>query len=401
MELSNIAADAKRLLEENILSFWSTVMVDNSHRGGFYGQQDGEGRIVEDAPRGAILNARILWAFSAAYRVLRRDEYLVMATRARDYMLAHFVDAQYGGVYWSVDADGNPLDTKKQTYAIGFAIYGFSEYARATGDELSLSTAIQLYRDIEAHAFDPVNGGYHEALTRSWQPIGDMRLSDKDENCDKTMNTHLHVIEPYTNLYRVWRDDGLRRQILALVDVFTDQLMNRQTGHLDLFFDTAWQGRRDIESFGHDIEASWLLDETASVLDDAQLTERLAPVVKRIADASEEGLNDDGSLTGERWKSDGHTTTERDWWVQCECVIGELNMAMRTGGDESKAYANRALRCYDYIKAHLVDYTNGEWYWGVAPDGTPNLRDDHAGFWKCPYHNTRMCLEVIERLARA
>lgn len=401
MELSNIAADAKRLLEENILSFWSTVMVDNSHRGGFYGQQDGEGRIVEDAPRGAILNARILWAFSAAYRVLRRDEYLVMATRARDYMLAHFVDAQYGGVYWSVDADGNPLDTKKQTYAIGFAIYGFSEYARATGDELSLSTAIQLYRDIEAHAFDPVNGGYHEALTRSWQPIGDMRLSDKDENCDKTMNTHLHVIEPYTNLYRVWRDDGLRRQILALVDVFTDQLMNRQTGHLDLFFDTAWQGRRDIESFGHDIEASWLLDETASVLDDAQLTERLAPVVKRIADASEEGLNDDGSLTGERWKSDGHTTTERDWWVQCECVIGELNMAMRTGGDESKAYANRALRCYDYIKAHLVDYTNGEWYWSVAPDGTPNLRDDHAGFWKCPYHNTRMCLEVIERLARA
>lgn len=401
MELSNIAADAKRLLEENILSFWSTVMVDNSHRGGFYGQQDGEGRIVEDAPRGAILNARILWAFSAAYRVLRRDEYLVMATRARDYMLAHFVDAQYGGVYWSVDADGNPLDTKKQTYAIGFAIYGFSEYARATGDELALSTAIQLYRDIEAHAFDHVNGGYHEALTRSWQPIGDMRLSDKDENCDKTMNTHLHVIEPYTNLYRVWRDEGLRRQILALVDVFTDRLMNRQTGHLDLFFDTAWQGRRDIESFGHDIEASWLLDETASVLDDAQLTERLAPVVKRIADASEEGLNDDGSLTGERWKNDGHTTTERDWWVQCECVIGELNMAMRTGGDESKAYANRALRCYDYIKAHLVDYTHGEWYWSVAPDGTPNLRDDHAGFWKCPYHNTRMCLEVIERLARA
>lgn len=401
MELSNIAADAKRLLEENILSFWSTVMVDNSHRGGFYVQQDGEGRIVEDAPRGAILNARILWAFSAAYRVLRRDEYLVMATRARDYMLAHFVDAQYGGVYWSVDADGNPLDTKKQTYAIGFAIYGFSEYARATGDELALSTAIQLYRDIEAHAFDHVNGGYHEALTRSWQPIGDMRLSDKDENCDKTMNTHLHVIEPYTNLYRVWRDEGLRRQILALVDVFTDRLMNRQTGHLDLFFDTVWQGRRDIESFGHDIEASWLLDETASVLDEAQLTARLAPVVKRIADASEEGLNADGSLTGERWKNDGHTTTERDWWVQCECVIGELNMAIRTSGDESKAYANRALRCYDYIKAHLVDYTNGEWYWGVAPDGTPNLRDDHAGFWKCPYHNTRMCLEVIERLARA
>lgn len=396
MVCANLAADAKRLLEENILSFWSTVMVDH-RRGGFYGRQDGEGYIEEDAPRGAILNARILWSFAAAYRVLRRKEYLEMATRARDYMLQHFVDREHGGVYWSVDADGNPLDTKKQTYAIGFAIYGFSEYARATGDELSLQTAIQLYRDIEAHAFDAENGGYHEALTRTWEPIGDMRLSDKDENCDKTMNTHLHVIEPYTNLYRVWKDEGLRRQILGLVDVFTDRLMNAETGHLDLFFDTEWNGRRDIESFGHDIEASWLLDETATVLGDEQLSARLAPVVKRIADASEEGLNEDGSLTGERWKEDGRTTQERDWWVQCECVIGELNMSMRSEGAEREAYLNRALRCYDYIKQHLVDTEHGEWYWSVAPDGTPNLRDDHAGFWKCPYHNTRMCLEVIER----
>lgn len=397
MLYANLAADAKRLLEENILQFWSTVMVDH-RRGGFYGRQDGEGCIEEEAPRGAILNARILWSFAAAYRVLRRKEYLEMATRARDYMLQHFVDREYGGVYWAVDADGNPLDTKKQTYAIGFAIYGFSEYARATGDELSLQTAIQLYRDIEAHAFDAVNGGYHEALTRTWEPIGDMRLSDKDENCDKTMNTHLHVIEPYTNLYRVWKDEGLRRQILGLVDVFTNRLMNAETGHLDLFFDTEWNGRRDIESFGHDIEASWLLDETAAVLGDEQLTARLTPVVKRIADASEEGLNEDGSLTGERWKEDGRTTLERDWWVQCECVIGELNMAMRSEGNEREAYMNRALCCYDYIKQHLVDNEHGEWYWSVAPDGTPNLRDDHAGFWKCPYHNTRMCLEIIERL---
>lgn len=396
MKTADLANDARLLLEENILPFWSTVMVDNC-RGGFFGRQDGMHHIVPDAPRGAILNARILWAFSAAYRVLRRPEYLETATRARDYMLRHFIDAEYGGVYWAVDAEGNALDTKKQTYAIGFAIYGFSEYARATGDEKALQTAVSLYKDIECHAFDPVNGGYHEALTRSWQPIGDMRLSDKDENCDKTMNTHLHIIEPYTNLYRVWKDEGLKQKIMGLVDVFTQRLLNKDTGHLDLFFDTEWNGRRDIESFGHDIEASWLLDETASVLDDDALSVGLAPVVKRIAYASEEGLNADGSMTGERWKADGHTTTERDWWVQCECVIGELNMAMRTAGNERLMHIEKAVRCYEYIKENLVDREHGEWYWSVAPDGTPNLHDDHAGFWKCPYHNTRMCLEVIER----
>lgn len=419
MQNKNFAADAQCLLETNILPFWAGTMADPD--GGFFGRMDGEGHLCRDAERGAILNARILWAFAAAYRVLRRPEYLEQATKARDYMLAHFVDREQGGVYWSVTAYGQPLDTKKQTYAIGFAIYGFSEYARATGDDLSLRTAIQLYRDIEAHAFDPQNGGYHEALTRDWQPIGDMRLSDKDENCDKTMNTHLHVIEPYTNLYRVWPDEGLRRQILGLVGVFTERLLNPATSHLDLFFDTQWHGRRDIESFGHDIEASWLLQETADVLDGVMdsgvsangalanvnggiipgsLADRLFPVVAAIACASEEGINADGSLTGERWKSDGHTTTERDWWVQCECVIGEMNMAQLTEHKDeaaSRAHMERALRCYDYIKSRLVDNERGEWFWSVAPDGTPNLRDDHAGFWKCPYHNTRMCLEIIER----
>lgn len=392
-----LAADARRLLETNILPFWTEKMADKA-RGGFFGRMDGEGRLCPDAERGAILNARILWSFAAAYRVLHRAEYLEQATRACDYLLAHFVDPIYGGVFWSVDAEGRPTDTKKQTYAIGFAIYGLSEYARATGDKQSLQAAISLYRDIEAHAFDPANGGYHEALTRTWQPIADMRLSDKDENCDKTMNTHLHIIEPYTNLYRVWPDEGLKKQIIGLADVFVDRLMNRQTRHLDLFFDTRWNGRRDIESFGHDIEASWLLHETAGVVADSQLSARLAPAVVDIAHAAEEGLNADGSLTGERWKSDGHTTIERDWWVQCECVIGEVNMAQLTTGDESLVHMQRAANCYNYIKRHLVDNERGEWYWSVAPDGTPNLSDDHAGFWKCPYHNTRMCLELIERL---
>jgi cellobiose epimerase len=389
--------EARELLEGNILPFWAERMADNV-RGGFFGRMSGDGQLDTEAPRGAILNARILWSFAAAYRVLGNRACLEQATRARDYFLEHFVDKEYGGVYWSVTANGEPLDTKKQAYAIGFAIYGLSEYARATGDKTSLETAVSLYHDLECHAFDPQNGGYHEALTRKWEPLGDMRLSDKDENCDKTMNTHLHIIEPYTNLFRVWPSPELRKQIVGLVDVFCNRLLNPHTFHLDLFFDTAWNGRRNIESFGHDIEASWLLAETADVLGDTVISEKLAPVIASIAHAAEEGINADGSMTSERWKDNGRSTTEREWWVQCECVIGEINMAQRTCGNESNEHFKRARCCFDYIAKHLVDKALGEWHWGVSDEGKPNLCHDHAGFWKCPYHNTRMCLEIIERL---
>ena len=196
---------------------------------------------------------------------------------------------------WSVDYKGNPLDTKKQTYAIGFAIYGFSEYARATGDKEALDIAISLYHDIEQHAFDAKNNGYIEALTREWNPIADMRLSDKDENGSRTMNTHLHIIEPYTNLYRVWKTPDLEKSIRNLLDIFTDKLLNTETYHLDLFFNDEWEGKRNIESYGHDIEASWLLHETALVLDDKEVLHKIERIIRRIADAADEGLRPDGS----------------------------------------------------------------------------------------------------------
>lgn len=416
---------ALRLLEENILPYWMWKMEDRE-RGGFYGRRDGHDVLYKDAPRGAILNARILWAFSAAYRVLGKPEYLATATRARDYLMEHFIDREYGGVYWSVDADGHPLDTKKQTYAQGFAIYGFSEYARATGDKAALETAKALFEAVEAHCYDRENGGYHEALTRDWQPMADMRLSDKDENGDKTMNTHLHILEPYTNLYRVWPDKRLGQRLVELLHVFTDKLMNSQTHHLDLFFDEQWHGKRNIESYGHDIEASWLMTETLQVLGDKVLGDRVLPYILRIAKASEEGLQPDGSMINERRieermerieergmaqvRQDGNhkaqtsilnPQSDRDWWVQCECVIGEINLAQlnsQTSKLNSQASMSKASRCLQYIVDNLVDWEYGEWYWGIRPDGSPNLDDDHAGFWKCPYHNTRMCLEILERL---
>lgn len=391
--MMNLKQTMQDVLEQNILSYWIDHVTDKEN-GGYYGRIDGEDKVHPQAEKGAVMNARILWAFSAAYRVLRKPTYLEAATRAKEYFVEYFLDKENGGAYWSVDYKGNPLDTKKQTYAIGFAIYGFSEYARATGDKEALEIAKKLYHDIEEHAYDSKNNGYIEALTRDWQPIADMRLSDKDENGSRTMNTHLHIIEPYTNLYRVWKDKSLEKSIRNLLDIFTDKLLNKETHHLDLFFDDAWQGKCNIESYGHDIEASWLLHETALVLGDKVVLQKIEQVIRRIADAADEGLRPDGSMVYEHWKDTDKSDLQRQWWVQCENIIGHIDLYQYFGYEDS---LEKAVHCWNYVQKHLIDAKNGEWHWAVLDDGTINLSDDKAGFWKCPYHNSRMCLELIER----
>ena len=383
----------QEVLEDNILRFWIDKMTDHEN-GGYYGQIDGKDHLVPKADKGAILNARILWSFAAAYRVIGKKEYLEAAERAKRYIIDHFYDKENGGVYWSVDYKGNPLDTKKQIYAIGFTIYGMSEYARATGDKEALDMAKKLFHDIEDHAFDSANNGYTEALTRTWDKIEDMRLSDKDENQSKTMNTHLHIIEPYTNLYRVWKNPQLEKQIRNLLKIFCNTILNKTTYHLDLFFDDDWKGKRNIQSFGHDIEASWLLHETALVLNDKKLLAKVEPIIRKIADAADEGLRKDGAMVYEKWLDTGKMDEERHWWVQCECVIGHVNLFEHFGDEEA---LGKAVRCWAFIQKHLIDWTNGEWHWGIYADGTTNQTDDKAGFWKCPYHNSRMCLEIMER----
>lgn len=379
-------------LEENILPYWLHKMADP--RGGLYGQRDGDDRLHSDAPKGAILHGRALWSFAAAYRTLRKLEYLDEAVRLRDYILTHFIDQEEGGVYWSLNADGTPLDTKKQFYAIGFVIYGMSELARATGDPAALRCAQELFRCIEEHSRDREKGGYIEALTRSWQPIADMRLSDKDANEAKTMNTHLHIIEPYTNLYRVWPDPALREAIEHLMHLFLDVMEDKANHHLGLFYDEEWHRHDAIFSYGHDIEASWLLLETAQVLNDPALIEKTLAHTEQIARASLEGMRPDGSMIYER-HADGSLDEERHWWVQAEAVIGQVYL-YRFHGD--KAALEGAQRTWQYIKENLVDTEAGEWYWSRLPDGDINRRDDHAGFWKCPYHNSRMCLEAARLL---
>ena len=381
-------------LEGNILAFWRDKMTDQVH-GGFLGRIDGNGVAHPEAEKGAMLNACILWAFSAAYRVTRTQEWLSTATRAKDYFVSHFIDKECGGVYWSLNPDGTPKDTKKQTQAIGFAIYGLSEFTRATGDQDTLALALGLYHDIEDHAYDPENNGYIEALTRDWKPIGDMPLSDKDENASRTMNTHLHIIESYTNLLRCLNEqdddnDELRASVVNLLHIFTDIIINRQTGHLDLFFNDRWEGKRNVESFGHDIEAAWLLHEAALVLVDVDIDD----VVRCVAKAADEGVQPDGSMVYEHWKDTGRTDTQRQWWTLCENVIGHLDLYQYYGDRDALGVA---LSCWNFIKRRIVDHEQGEWLWNVDAEGHPNRKDDKAGFWKCPYHNSRLCLEVLER----
>ena len=393
-EVERLKQEVREVLECNILRFWIDRMQDKVN-GGFYGRIDNKNRLHADADKGAILNARILWTFSAAYRILHKPVYLEMATRAKRYLIDHFIDSEYGGVYWSLDYKGRPKDTKKQFYAIGFAIYGLSEYARATGDSEALEQAINLYHCIEEHALDREYNGYIEALTRDWQPIGDMRLSEHDANYPKSQNTHLHIIEPYTNLYRVWPSDELNKSLRNIIGIFTDKILNPETHHLDLFFNMDWsRGTDQLESYGHDIECSWLMHEAALVLGEKEVLARVEPIVKEVAAASEKGLNTDGSMIHEANLTTGIIDDDLHWWVQAEAVVGFINIFQHFH-DESAF--RKALHCWEYIKDKIIDYKNGEWYWSRRRDGSLNTTDDKAGFWKCPYHNGRMCLEIIER----
>lgn len=381
----------KKELTENILPYWMEKMQDYDHEG-FYGRIDGIDIIHPYANKGAILHARILWTFSAAYRILKNDKYREVAQRAFDYIVKYFIDKEYGGAFWELDYKGNPVNSKKQMYAQGFMLYGFSEFYRATGSERSLSLSKDFFRTIEK-CKDEKFGGYPEAFTREWQPIYDMRLSEKDANEKKTMNTHLHILEPYTNLLRIWKHEDVINAQRSLISIFTDKIVDSESYHLNLFFNEFWDIKSSTISYGHDIEASWLLTEAAEVLGDSDLLVRIKEISLKIAKASAKGLDDEGGLNYE--KDDTFTDKEKHWWVQAEAVIGFYNIYQQTNDIK---YLNLASRVWSYIQNYLIDKKNGEWYWSISSNGSPNLNEDKAGFWKCPYHNGRMCLEMIERL---
>ncbi len=393
-ELGHLKTDVQAELEANILPFWAKRVCLHD---GFIGRISGTGVPDPEAVLGAVMVARLLWTFSAAHRIFGKAECLDVATRAKREIIDRFYDHEYGGVYWALTHDGfGVADGKKQIYALGFAIYGLAEYARATGDEEAMEYAVRLFEDIETYSFDPERNGYFEAFARDWKPLQDMRLSEKDRNDCKTMNTHLHIIEPYTALFRVWKDPRLEKRLRNLLGLFADKILDARTGHLKLFFNENWESTSDMVSFGHDIEASWLLWETAEVLGDKTVAEKTRPLAVRLAEAAAEGYAKGRGMAYER-SGFGEVDADRHWWVQAETIVGYFNLWQMTG---DAGALERVLDCWDFVRKHIIDREGGEWYWSMKADGTPNTIDDKAGFWKCPYHNGRMCMELIERISK-
>jgi mannobiose 2-epimerase len=388
-----LAAQLEAELTGNILPVWMQYAPDRD-RGGFYGALTNDWQIQDDVPRGSILCARILWTFAAAYRRFGTPVYRDMADHAYAALTGPLWDDQHGGVYWSVDRDGAPVMDRKHHYAQAFAIYGLSEYHRATGHAESLSRAQALFDLLETHAFDPVHGGYIEGSRRDWGPLEDMRLSDREINCRKSMNTLLHMLEAYTNLLRVWDDDRLRRQHRALIEVFYTKVFDPAAGHLRLFFDDDWRSLQVADSYGHDIEASWLLWEAAELHDDTDLHAQIKRVAVQLAGAVyADGRDTDGSIFYEGGP-DGITEDDKSWWVPAEGMVGFTN-AYQLSGDDRFMAAARA--CWDYIQAKHIDRANGGWF--KVLDRAGNLLSPYkVDPWACPYHHGRACLEMMDRL---
>ena len=387
------------LLQElqSIVQYWMRHTIDARH-GGFYGSVDNNNMPVSGAPKGVVLHARILWTFATAYHITKDPAVLAVAARAYEYIRDHFTDTTYGGVYWSLDEDGQVLDNRKQIYGLAFCIYGCSAYAAATGNREALDYAIALYRLIEQHSLDKVNNGYIEAFAEDWGPLADQRLSAKDLNARKTMNTHLHIIEAYAALYTTWPDTSLLGSIENLLALISRYFIHHDTHHLRLFFDDHWNEQPDVISYGHDIEAAWLLLQCAEVTGNREWIDQYRQYAITLADAALRGMDADGGLWYEYHLHTGQLIKEKHWWPQAEAMIGCYN-AWQITGDQS--YLQQVYKTWQFIQSHIRDAVQGEWFWGVTEQYAIMPGQDKAGFWKCPYHNARACMELVQRIDAA
>jgi mannobiose 2-epimerase len=378
----------------DILLYWMNFTIDETN-GGFIGRITEQNKKHFETPKGSVLNSRILWSFSAAFNLTGDEKYLQIAERAFKYLTEKFIDQEYGGVYWTVNADGSPLDTKKQVYSVSFAIYGLSEYYKASGNEKSKRSAIGLYEDLVKYSYDKIHGGYFEAYNRQWKEIDDMRLSEKDANERKSMNTHLHVLEGFANLYSAWPDELLKNKLVELIRIFLDQIIDKKSNHLILFFGDDWKAKSKTISYGHDIEAAWLIQEAAEKIADPLLLQEVKDCSLAIAGAAMKGLDKDGGLWYEYEPLTNHLVKEKHSWPQAEAMIGFFN-AWQIDGNQN--WLNHSLNSWEFVQKFIKDRTCGEWHWGVEEDYSPMKNQDKVGIWKCPYHNSRACIEIIHRI---
>jgi len=385
--------EAIQEVKQNILPFWQGLA--DEENGGFYGETDFSGKPNKTAGKGCILNSRILWTFSAAYRLFGDSAYKTCAQRARDFLSKAFLDTTHGGLYWLADHTGKALDTRKQFYNIAFGIYALSEHYIAAGDKSSLELAMTLFDATEHYGLDPSAGGYIEACSREWQSIDDFRLSAKDLNCPKSMNTNLHVLEAYTNLTHASGDERVRKALEVLLHITLDKIVNRNW-HFDLFFDMNWRLLAKDISYGHDIEGSWLLYEAALAVGDENLISKVKQTALAIAEVIYNTAIDHkngGLISG--CDEAGHNHTKKEWWPQAEAVVGFYNAYELSG---ERKYFDVADSIWDYVQKHFVDRAHGEWYNELFIDNSPDTSMPKAGFWKCPYHNARACFEIARRM---
>ena len=377
---------------DNILKYWTENGLDHKN-GGFVGKRNHSNLHIIGASKGAVLNTRILWTFAAAYNFTKKSEYLIVADRAYQYIKTHFEDKQFGGLVWELDEKGEVMNGRKQIYAQGFGIYGYSEYFKASKNPKALEDAIVLFELIEKYSFDPIEGGYFEAFANNWSALEDLRLSLKDANEPKSMNTHLHILEPYTNLLKVWPNERLREKTKALIRIFLDKIIDQRSHHFNLFFGADWSVRSSIISFGHDIEGAWLLYEAAKEVGDDQLTAEVSENLILMVNATlADGFADDGSLFNEMNTSSGHLDDDKHWWMQAEAMVGLAYAWKLTGND---FYLDKLMKIWSFIHTFVIDPVNGEWFGRLDNDGVPVTSEDKAGFWKCPYHNSRAMMEVV------
>ena len=394
-ELKGFSQRVSDQLFGHILPFWCGPALDHE-QGGWMGWLSNDLKPDRTQPKGLIVNSRILWAFSAVHQARPDALFKQMAGRAFDFVMNHFWDAQLGGAFWRLDDTGRVLDDSKKIYGQAFYIYALAEYHRAFGVPVALARAIDLFELIERHAHDWKHSGYLEVRQRNWSEAdADARLSDKDMNEKKSMNNHLHLLEAYTNLYRVWKDQRVEQRLRELIALFEQRILDPRTLHLHHFFNEQWQVRSDTYTFGHDIEGTWLLCEAAEVLGDISLLKRVQALALRMAEvALREGIDADGAL---RYEGKGGKIIDagKECWPQAEAVIGFLN-AFQLSGDEK--YLNASLRAWDFIENHLVDRVHGEWFWRITPEGRVDPTLPKVNEWKGPYHGSRACLETLHRL---
>jgi cellobiose epimerase len=370
-----------------ILHWWMQYALDEE-QGGFHGAVSSNNTPDKTAKCGLILNARILWSFAAAAQLTGNTEYATVARRQLDYLNTFFFDPEFGGYYEAVQPDGQPHSRVKNITAQAYMINALSAYASLSGCPQTLDSAAQLFRLVEQHAFDTLENGYAEAFTQQWQALPQQA---------KTATTQLHLLEAYAGLYAVQPGDLLKGRLQNLLRLFADKLVHSVTGHLQMEFTAGWQPTKTVISYGHDIETSWLLTHAAETIGDIGLQQQVQSVTLRMVRAASKGLDKDGGLWCQYRFEDNRLIDEKHWWPQTEAMLGFFN-AYELSGDAD--FARQSMQVWQFVKHHLLDTQNGEWFWGIDRHYAIMDGEDKAGYWKCPYHNTRVCLQLLQRIGK-